>query len=78
MNSLLSTSDVAKLLNADETTVRLWCRQGLFANARQIGRGWIIPESDLVDFQKPKMGRPRKAKTKTATKAGKKGSGKNS
>jgi hypothetical protein len=67
MDSLLSTSEVATQLEADETTVRLWCRQGFFPNARQIGRGWIIPAGDVDKFQKPKMGRP------STKKAGKKG-----
>lgn len=62
MTSLLSVSDVAKKLKADETTVRLWCRQGKFPNARQIGRGWIIPQSDLDNFNQPTMGRPPKVK----------------
>lgn len=74
MDSLLSTVDVAKRLQADETTVRLWCRQGYFPNARQIGRGWIIPESDVMNFTPPKMGRPPKAKAE-ASKAGKKKEG---
>jgi predicted site-specific integrase-resolvase len=73
MDSLLSTADVAKRLTADETTVRLWCRQGYFPNARQIGRGWIIPESDVTNFTPPKMGRPPKSKEETAPTAGKKG-----
>jgi predicted site-specific integrase-resolvase len=62
MDSLLSTANVANRLKADETTVRLWCRQGYFPNARQIGRGWIIPESDVTNFTPPKMGRPPKPK----------------
>jgi predicted site-specific integrase-resolvase len=71
MDSLLSIADVAKRLDADETTVRLWCRQGYFPNARQMGRAWIIPEGDLKSFAPPKMGRPPKAKAE-GSKAGKK------
>jgi predicted site-specific integrase-resolvase len=54
---LLSTSEVAARLNVDETTVRLWCRQGRFPNAKQVG-GWVVPDSDLKNFTPPKMGRP--------------------
>jgi excisionase family DNA binding protein len=75
MTSLLSVSDVADKLKVDETTVRLWCRQGRFPNARQIGRGWIIPVSDVEGFQRPEMGRPPKAKAETS-KADKKRGGK--
>jgi len=72
MDALLTTAQVAERLQADETTVRLWCRQRRFPNARQIGRGWIIPEGDLNDFQPPKMGRPAKPLTEKTAKKGKK------
>jgi predicted site-specific integrase-resolvase len=73
MDSLLSTADVAKRLTADETTVRLWCRQGYFPNARQIGRGWIIPESDVANFNPPKIGRPPKSKDEASKSVKKRG-----
>ncbi len=62
MKTLLSTADVAGRLNVDDSTVRLWCRQGRFPSAQQVGRDWVIPESDLKDFTAPTMGRPPKAK----------------
>lgn len=74
----LTTSKVAARLGVGKSTVNLWCRQGLFPNARseETPRGavWFIPESDLIGFKPPKMGRPRKpAGDKTpASKRGKK------
>lgn len=66
MNKDLTTSQVAKRLNVSPITVRLWCRQGKFANAyeEETPRGmvWLIPESDLDNFEHPKTGRPPKVK----------------
>jgi excisionase family DNA binding protein len=55
---LLSTSKVAERLGVDDSTVRLWCRQGLFPTAQQVGGSWVIPADALVKFKQPKMGRP--------------------
>ena len=73
----LTTSEAAARLEADARLVRLWCQQGRFRNARLVehprGDYWVIPESALVGFEKPKMGRPpkpkeEKAETKRASK----------
>jgi hypothetical protein len=67
MSKELSTGDVAQRFNASPITVRLWCRRGLFPNAREVqetrGSVWKIPESDLKGFEPPKKtGRPPKSK----------------
>lgn len=76
---LLTAAQVASKLGVSSVTVRVWCKRGLFPNATlketEFGSGWLIPESDLVDFQSPKMGRPSKAKAE-ASKASKKRGGK--
>lgn len=59
----LTSSQVAARLNVAHSTVRAWCnRGGVFPNAHlettPAGSYWLIPESDLKDFQPPKMGRP--------------------
>ncbi len=65
-SEMLTTSQAAARLGVGRSTVNLWCRQGKFPNAEArvevIGTVWYIPESDLEGFQKPKMGRPPKAK----------------
>jgi excisionase family DNA binding protein len=65
MNAELTTAQAAERLGVGKSTVNLWCRQGRFPNARseETHRGpvWLIPESDLKDFEPPKMGRPTKA-----------------
>ena len=66
--ALLTTADVASRLDADVTTVRLWCRQGRFPSAQQVGRDWVIPEADLKTFKPPRMGRPRKQASKIGKK----------
>ena len=43
-------------------TVRLWCKDGRFPNARLVdhplGDYWVIPETDVKAFVPPEMGRP--------------------
>ena len=60
----LSTSQVAARLNVSAITVRLWCRRGLFKNAREVetprGPVWMIPVGDVEGFTSPKIGRPPK------------------
>jgi hypothetical protein len=62
MSGRLTTAQVAERLNVAQPTVKLWCRQGRFPNAalEQTPRGpvWQIPETDLKNFEPPKMGRP--------------------
>jgi hypothetical protein len=69
-NSELTSAQVAERLNVSPATVRLWCSQGKFANARLVehprGDYWVIPEQDLAGFEPPKMGRPPKAKANGA------------
>jgi excisionase family DNA binding protein len=87
----LTTSQTAVRLNVGASTVRLWCQQGKFPNARAQdtprGTVWLIPESDVKGFDKPKRGRVPNAKPEaspasatngtrkrtTTTKAAKKG-----
>jgi excisionase family DNA binding protein len=54
---LLSTIQVAERLGVDDSTVRLWCRQGLLS-AQQVGGSWVISADALAKFMPPKMGRP--------------------
>jgi len=73
---LLSTPQVADKLGVDDSTVRLWCRQGLFPTAQQVGGSWIIPADALANFSPPKMGRPStkpKANGSAPSKRAKKG-----
>jgi len=64
--SEMTTSQAAARLEVGASTVRLWCHQGRFPNARaeDTPRGlvWLIPESDLKGFVRPKRGRTPKAK----------------
>lgn len=60
----LKASEVAKKYEVNPFTVKGWIRNGLFPNARLeetiAGSIWLIPESDLENFKKPEMGRPKK------------------
>ena len=64
---MLTPTEAAALLQGrgvvvKADTIKHWCQQGLFPNARRTpgGRGiWLIPEGDLTDFQSPIMGRPK-------------------
>lgn len=57
----LTTKELAERLNTAERVARRWCEENRFPNARkeQSPRGdyWLIPESDLENFQKPIRGR---------------------
>lgn len=76
----LTPTDVAKRLKVSAITVRVWCRRGLFPNATvtETPRGpfWEIPESDLENFESPKMGRPPKPKEEKEGKGSKRRGGK--
>lgn len=78
---MLTTAQAAQVLRANglsvgNSTVRLWATQGYFRNAVKYespsGGFWMIPETDLKDFQPPERGRPSKAKSKTDSKVSKK------
>lgn len=62
----LKASEVAKRYDVSSYTVKGWIRAGLLPNARLeetvAGSVWLIPESDLENFTKPEMGRPKKKK----------------
>ncbi len=75
----LTTKQVAERLGVAAVTVRQWCSEGRFKGARLAdsprGSYWAVPESALVNFQKPTIGRPAKPKANGAAKkpAAKKG-----
>ncbi len=62
----LKASELAGIYNVKHVTVRAWLKRGLFPNAKLQetiqGKVWLIPESDLKKFQKPKKGRPQERK----------------
>ena len=64
----LKASEVAKKLGVKSVTVRAWLTKNLFPHAKLeetiLGKVWLIPESDLKDFEMPKTGRPVKVKVK--------------
>jgi hypothetical protein len=72
MSEKLTTSQAAARLDVAQPTVKLWCRQGKFPNAELLetprGPVWQIPETDLKNFQPPKMGRPPTPKANGAAK----------
>ena len=65
MNSakILTVKQAAERLESSRSTIRLWCQQGKFPNAKKIvtpvGEHWEIPEGDLNGVE-IRMGRPRK------------------
>lgn len=62
----LKASEVAKRYDVTSYAVKGWIKNGLFPNAKLeeniAGSVWLIPESDLENFKKPEMGRPKKVK----------------
>ncbi len=60
----LKASEVGKRFGVSSVSVRSWIKSGLLPNAKfeetVAGSVWLIPESDLKDFEKPGRGRPKK------------------
>lgn len=72
MKGELTAAQVAERLQVGRSTVNLWCRQGRFPGARvedsPVGPYWLIPESDLKNFTKPKRGPVPKPKVESEQK----------
>jgi excisionase family DNA binding protein len=77
MRSELTAAQVAERLDVGRSTVNLWCRQGRFPGARvensPVGQYWLIPESDIKNFARPKRGPKPGAKATTNGNGKKKG-----
>lgn len=54
-----TTKTAAAYLGLDPSRVRQLCESGRL-RALKFGRDWAINRDDLVRYQKPKRGRPRK------------------
>ena len=57
---MLSTTDVARQLGVDTSTVRRWIYSGRLAASQLGGHSWMVREDDLEGFAPPKRGRPKK------------------
>ena len=72
----MTVKEVAAVLNAGESSVRMWCVEGKFPHAEYVqsprGAYWMIPESDLKGFEKRGPGRPPKPSEETSNGNGKK------
>lgn len=56
---LLSTAHVAAQIGVTARQVRGYIDRGQLP-AQRLGGQWIVQESDLIQFQRPTMGRPKK------------------
>jgi hypothetical protein len=61
---MLTVKEAAEILSAAPSTVRTWLKEGLFPGAQLVTDSivpyWSIPDTALKNFDKPKVGRPRK------------------
>jgi excisionase family DNA binding protein len=68
----LTTTEAAERLGVAQVTVRLWCKQGRFPNARLVehprGDYWVIPPGDLRGVEPRKPGPVPKAKPEAGAK----------
>ncbi|HEY1402525.1 MAG TPA: hypothetical protein VGB05_00210 [Pyrinomonadaceae bacterium] len=65
----------ARGIDVARRTVASWIEQGLFTSRlveTPTGNYWVIPAHEVDSFEKPKVGRPPKAKAETGLKARKK------
>ena len=62
--TMLTTSEVMQRLDAPYQTVVAWIKKGLLPGAKREdtprGPVWMVPASSVINFEPPKMGRPRK------------------
>jgi len=69
---VFTTQEVADRFGVAYETAVLWLRQGRLKGAvkRDYPRGpvWEVPASALQSFERPRMGRPTKAKAKASKK----------
>jgi len=75
---MLSVREAAEYIGAAASSVRYWLTKGRFPNAElmepQYGVSyWLIPELDLVDFEKSKPGPKPKSKPETEKPKAKRG-----
>ena len=59
----LTVKNIAELQNVEKRVAHNWVLNGLFPNARKtiiepFGEMWLVPDTDLKNFQKPQRGRP--------------------
>ncbi len=64
----LTAKDISIKENVPKRVVLGWIQRGEFPNARKViiepfGEIWLVPENDLIGFNKPKPG-PKSIKTK--------------
>ena len=61
---MLTVKEAAQQLEVAPSTVRMWLKEGLLPGAElkdsPAGQYWVIPDTTLQNFEKPKIGRPRK------------------
>jgi hypothetical protein len=55
----LSVREAAEILQVEPRSVTRYCASGRLEAGRVFGR-WVIAEQDLLTFQRPTSGRPRK------------------
>jgi hypothetical protein len=56
----LSVREAAEFLQVEPRSVTRYCASGRLEAGRVFGR-WVIAEQDLLAFERPPSGRPRKA-----------------
>lgn len=60
---MFSVKEAAEKIGAAPSSVRVWLGRGKFPGARMeetpLGSYWLIPESDIANFEMGKRGRPQ-------------------
>jgi hypothetical protein len=71
IDKFMTAVEFAEKVNTAYPTVAKWLREGKVPGAfrQKIGNMeiWLIPGDVLKDFERPKMGRPKKESVKKAT-----------
>ena len=66
MKDILTTAEVAEMLDRSPAAVTRWCRLGMLLGAFQMGTGrgaqWAIPRTALEGFTLPRSGPKRKSR----------------
>ena len=59
MEPLLTTEEVARLLNTSEASVRRWLRKGEMRGTR-VGEEWRVTRADLEEYIRSRVNVPKK------------------
>ena len=56
LSGYVNVHDAAKLINRKESLIRTLCQQGRFQGILKIGKAWLIPKEEVLNYKPAKRG----------------------